>query len=148
MPCPLPLLWGGACGRFGLPAPPAWGSVFFRDMVWLLPLVSSNVIVTCSLPYKIRCCSCLLANGAPVPALMRFSAPVKKHWLGSLVVRDRWEQGRPGARGREAGGGIPLGGGGGAATREHIYTHMCIDGSQFKVRACMTSFMYEFGVHA
>ena len=46
----------------------------------------------------------------PVPALMRFSAPVKKHWLGSFsivlppsglrgfvpVVRDRWEQGRPG----------------------------------------------------
>ena len=54
---------------------------------------------------------------------MRFSAPVKKHWLGSFsivlppsglrgfvpVVRDRWEQGRPGgtgAGGREK-GGIP-----------------------------------------
>ena len=35
------------------PAPPVWCSVFYRDMVWLLPLVSSNVIVTCSLPYKI-----------------------------------------------------------------------------------------------
>ena len=35
------------------PAQPVWGSVFYRDMVWLLPLVSSNVIVTCSLPYKI-----------------------------------------------------------------------------------------------
>ena len=34
------------------PAPPVWGSVFYRDMVWLLPLVSSNVIVTCSLRYK------------------------------------------------------------------------------------------------
>ena len=34
-------------------APPVWGSVFYRDMVWLLPLVSSNVIVTCSLPYNI-----------------------------------------------------------------------------------------------
>ena len=52
---------------------------------------------------------------------MRFSAPVKKHWLGSFsivlppsglrgfvpVVRDRWEQGRPAARG--------------PGTREHIY---------------------------
>ena len=35
------------------PAPPVWGSVFYRDMVWLLPSVSSNVIVTCSLSYKI-----------------------------------------------------------------------------------------------
>ena len=29
-----------------------WGSVFYRDMVWLLPLVSSIVIVTCSLRYR------------------------------------------------------------------------------------------------
>ena len=28
----------------------------------------------------------LLANGAPVPALMQFSAPVKKHWLGSFSI--------------------------------------------------------------
>ena len=35
------------------PAPPVWGSVFYRDMVWLLLLVGSSVIVTCSLPYKI-----------------------------------------------------------------------------------------------
>ena len=34
-------------------AQPVWGSVFYRDMVWLLPLVSSNVIVTWSLPYNI-----------------------------------------------------------------------------------------------
>ena len=27
------------------PAPPVGGSVFYRDMVWLLPLVSNNVIV-------------------------------------------------------------------------------------------------------
>ena len=33
------------------PAPPVWGSVFYRDMVWLLPLDSSNVIVKCSLRY-------------------------------------------------------------------------------------------------
>ena len=66
----------------------------------------------------------LLANGAPVPALMRFSAPVKKHWLGLFsivlppsglrgfvpVLRDRWEQGGPRARGP---GGSGAGGGGG-----------------------------------
>ena len=62
---------------------------------------------------------------------MRFSAPVKKHWLGSFsivlppsglrgfvpVVRDRWEQGRfggPGARGLGAG----KGGGGGVGARD------------------------------
>ena len=32
------------------PAPPAGGSVFYGDMVWWLPLVSSNVIVTCLVP--------------------------------------------------------------------------------------------------
>ena len=32
------------------PAPPVGGSVFYRGMAWLLPLVSSNVIVTCLVP--------------------------------------------------------------------------------------------------
>ena len=32
------------------PTPPAEGSVFYRGMVRLLPLVSSNVIVTCLVP--------------------------------------------------------------------------------------------------
>ena len=32
------------------PAPPVGGSVFYRRTVWLLPLVSSNVIVTCLVP--------------------------------------------------------------------------------------------------
>ena len=72
----------------------------------------------------------------PVPALMRFSAPVKKHWLGSFsivlprsglrgfvpVVRDRWEQGPPAAGGRgqgyHGGGGVGCGGPG----PESIYT--------------------------
>ena len=31
-------------------APPVGSSVFYRGMVWLLPLVSSNVIVTCLVP--------------------------------------------------------------------------------------------------
>ena len=78
----------------------------------------------------------LLANGAPVPALMRFSAPVKKHWLGSFaivlppsglrgfvpVVRDRWE------RSGGAGVGHTRGGGGVGARdpRAYIYIYICI----------------------
>ena len=59
---------------------------------------------------------------------MRFSAPVKKHWLGLFsivlppsglrgfvpVLRDRWEQGRPqgpGARGLRGRGGGGVGAG-------------------------------------
>ena len=73
----------------------------------------------------------------PVPALMRFSAPVKKHWLGSFsvvlprsglrgfvpVVRDRREGGGGFGGGGGApwrGGGAGAGGGGGPGTREHI----------------------------
>ena len=48
---PPPVGWG--LWSFWLAPPSLWGSVFCRDMVWLLPLVSSNVIVTCSLPYKV-----------------------------------------------------------------------------------------------
>ena len=32
VPGRLPPLWGGACGRFVCPAPPVWGSVFYKDM--------------------------------------------------------------------------------------------------------------------
>ena len=71
---------------------------------------------------------------------MRFSAPVKKHWLGSFsivlppsslrgfvpVVRDRWEQGRPGV------GGGCHGGGGGPGTREHyLYIYIYMRNFQF-----------------
>ena len=67
---------------------------------------------------------------------MRFSAPVKKHWLGSFsivlppsglrgfvpVVRDRGEQGGPGAGGPGAGrGGILFGGGEGGPGPESIH---------------------------
>ena len=78
----------------------------------------------------------------PVPALMRFSAPVKKHWLGSFsivlprsglrgfVPVVRREQGPPaaGGRGQGRGGGYHGGGGGGGVwgpgTREHIYIYI------------------------
>ena len=142
-----PPLWSGACCLFGwprssLPPPVGWGLWSFwlapPRLVWLLPLVSSNVIARCSLPDRQGCCS-FLANGAPVPALMRLSAPVKKHWLGSFsivlppsglrglvpVVRDRWEQGRPGPGGRGGGGGRGDGGPG-PESIYHISTGGCL----------------------
>ena len=123
-------------------------------MVWLLPLVSSDVIVACLVPSPpcgvgpvcsteiwYGCCRLLavisslrarydakydvaLFSLQTVPLSLRFSAPVKKHWLGSFsivlppsglhgfvpVVRDRWEQGRPG--GGRGPGAAPHGGGG------------------------------------
>ena len=72
---------------------------------------------------------------------MRFSAPVKKHWLGSFsivlppsglrgfvpVVRDRWEQGWGWGRGpARGGGGDTMGVGGGL-------------GPSFKARTCHDS---------
>ena len=46
---PPPVEWG--LWSFWLAPPRLWGgSVFYRRMVWLLPLVSSNVIVTCLVP--------------------------------------------------------------------------------------------------
>ena len=165
------------------PAPPVGGSVFYRGMVWLLPLVSSNVIVTCLVPSPpvgcglwsvwlappslcgavcsteiwYGCCHLLVVMSSlraryhtkydvalfslqtvrPVPALMRFSAPVKKHWLGSFsivlprsglrgfvpVVRDRREQGSPAAGGRGQGRG---GCGGPGPESIYIYISVCL----------------------
>ena len=75
---------------------------------------------------------------------MRFSAPVKKHWLGSFsivlppsglcgfvpVVRDRWEQ-RSGGGGPGGGGGDTMGGVGGVGARDpraymHVYVCVCV----------------------
>ena len=86
---------------------------------------------------------------------MRFSAPVKKHWLGSFsivlppsdvrgfvpVVQDRWEQGRAGGRGPGAGGraggrgpgagpgpggGVDTMGGEGGAGSESMYVYRSV----------------------
>ena len=111
---PPPVGWG--LWSFWLAPPRLCGAVCSTKtcMVWLLPLVSSNVIVTCSLPYKIalfllkRCpCPCSDAVHSPSspPSGLRGFVP---------VVRDRWEeQGRfgvPGARGlgagKRGGGGV------------------------------------------
>ena len=51
VPCPLPACGVGPVILLAFPAPPVGGSVFCRGMVWLLLLLRSNVIVTCSLPY-------------------------------------------------------------------------------------------------
>ena len=49
LPPPPPVEWG--LWSFWLAPPRLWGgSVLYRRMVWLLPLVSSNVIVTCLVP--------------------------------------------------------------------------------------------------
>ena len=127
MPCPLPSLWGGACGRSGWPRPPVWGSVFYRDMVWLLPLVSSNVIVTCSIQNMML----LLSPCKRCPCPCSDAVLRKKHWLGSFSsLWFAWVRsgcagplgaGRPGGRGPGEGGGYHRGGGGGwvPGTRQH-----------------------------
>ena len=69
------------------PAPPVGGSVFYRGMVWLLPLVGSNVIVTCSLPYK---GSFLLQAACPIlpghqDTMEMIPAPPPPLWCGVVV---------------------------------------------------------------
>ena len=59
------------------PASPVGGSVFYRGMAWLLPLVSSNVIVTCLVPS-------LPCGVGPVVVLVGPAPPV---W-GSVFYRD------------------------------------------------------------
>ena len=75
-----PPLWSGACGLFGWPRPACGGSVFYRGMVWLLPLVSSNVIVTCLVPSHPPC------GVGPVVILVGAAQPV---W-GSVFYRDMY----------------------------------------------------------
>ena len=53
MPCPLPTLWGGACGRFGWPRPACVGQCVLQKYGMVAAACYSNVIATCSLPYKI-----------------------------------------------------------------------------------------------
>ena len=91
-----PLRWRGACGlawvvdvsNFWVSSPPFCCALQTRvggqcvlqgcGCTHLLEVTSS---LCCWLRYeKILCCPALLANGAFVPALMRFSA---RHWLSS-----------------------------------------------------------------
>ena len=121
---------------------------FYRRMVWLLPLVSSNVIVTCLVPSppvgwglwlapprlcgavcSTKICMVWLLPLVSSNVIVTCSLPYKIA-LFSLqtvplsrfvpVVRDRWEQGRFGGTGA---GGRERGWEPG--TREHIYTSQC-----------------------
>ena len=59
------------------PAPPVGGSVFYRGMVWLLLLVSNDVIVTCLVPSP-------PGGVGPVVILV---GPAQSVW-GSVFYRD------------------------------------------------------------
>ena len=67
------------------PAPPVGGSVLYRGMVWLLPFVRSNVIVTCLVPSPAvdwGLWSCWLAPPPPVWGSVFYRDMV---WLLPLV---------------------------------------------------------------
>ena len=80
--------------------------------------VSPSRIMKPSKHLALHACYSKLAHGAPVPALMRFSAPVKKHWLGSfsIVPRDREGGGYHGKKEEWGGGPGP----------ESIYAYKCV----------------------
>ena len=109
---PPPVGWG--LWSFWLAPPRLCGAVCSTKtcMVWLLPLVSSNVIVTCSLPYKIALFS---LNGAPVPALMPFilHRPLPLVCVGSFRLCGTAGRSRGGSGSRGHGGWGPGRGGGG-----------------------------------
>ena len=98
---------------FWLAPPRLWGAVCSTE-VWYgcchLLVAMSSLRARYHTKYDVALSS--LQTVRPVPALMRFSAPVKKHWLGSFSV----VLPRSGLRGfvPGRGGGIPWGGGGGA----------------------------------
>ena len=78
-PRPLPPCGVGPVVFLVGPAPPVGGSVFYRGMVWLLPLVSStsDVIITCLVPSP-------PCGAGPVVVLVGPAPPV---W-GSVFYRD------------------------------------------------------------
>ena len=115
---PPPVGWG--LWSFWLAPPRLCGAVCSTE-IWYgcchLLVVMSSLRARYHTKYDVALFS--LQTVRPVPALMRFSAPVKKHWLGSFsivlprsglrgfvpVVRDRREQGPPAAGGRGQGRG-------------------------------------------
>ena len=109
MPCPLPAPVGWGLWSFWLAPPRLFRAVCSTKicMVWLLPLVSSNVIVTCSLPYKVALFS--LQKGAPVPALMRFilHRPLPLVCVGSFRLCGTAGRSRGGSGSRGHGGWGP-----------------------------------------
>ena len=121
-----PVEWG--LWSFWLAPPRLWGAVCSTE-VWYgcchLLVVMSSLRALSPPPLwgtKYDFALFSLQTLRPVPALMRFSAPVKKHCLGSFsivlppsglrgfvpVVRDCWEQGPPAAGGPRLRGSTPL----------------------------------------
>ena len=89
---------------------------------------------------------------------MRFSAPVKKHWLGSfsIVLPPSGLRAGPlgagaarglGAGGREGGAGIPWGGGGGGGGPEPESIYACARACAC-VCACVCVYVFVHGVYA
>ena len=131
---PCPPLWSGTCGLFGWPRRGAVCSTEIWYGCCHLLVVMSSLRARYHTKYDVALFS--LQTVRPVPALMRFSAPVKKHWLGSFsivlprsglrgfvpVVRDRRKQGPPAAgpgTGKGGWGGYHgRGGGGGVGARD------------------------------
>ena len=93
------------------PPPPVWGSVFYRDMVWLLPLVSSNVVMLLFSPCK-RC---------PCPCSDAVLRSCEEALAGMGSFRLSGTAGSRGRPGRGPGGGGYHGGGGGGPGPEYIY---------------------------
>ena len=98
------------------PPPPVWGSVFYRDMVWLLPLVSSNVVMLLFSPCK-RC---------PCPCSDAVLRSCEEALAGMGSFRLSGTAGSRGRPGRGPGGGGYHGGGGVGARDPNIYIYMCL----------------------
>ena len=82
---PPPVGWG--LWSFWLPPPSLCGAVCSTE-IWYgccrLLVVMSSLRARYHTKYDVALFS--LQTVRPVPALMRFSAPVKKHWLGSFSI--------------------------------------------------------------
>ena len=129
---PPPVGWG--LWSFWLAPPSLCGAVCSTE-IWYgcchLLVVMSSLRARYHTKYDVALFS--LQTVRPVPALMRLSAPVRKHWLGSfsaLVCVGSFrlsEQGPPaaGGRGQGRGGGGYHGGGGGVGARDpRAYVYM------------------------
>ena len=81
-PRPLPSCGVGPVVFLVGPAPPVGGSVFYRGMVWLLPLVSSHVIVTCLVPSPPPVVGPVVVLVGPAPPVW---GSVSMVWLLPLV---------------------------------------------------------------
>ena len=136
MPCPLPPLWGGACGRFGWPHPACVGQCVLQRYGMVAAacwqechryvLVTIQNMMLLFSPCK-RCpCPC---SDAVLRSCEEALAGIILHRPPSLwFVWVRSGCAGPLGAGAARGPGAGRGGGGwGPGTREHIYIHMYRD---------------------